>query len=262
LDPAPARPAPDAEPRPPLDLPRWLWLGLPSAVFLLPYAAKAWSEDAFDRWVRSESGIVENLTALALAVAVGAGVGVLRRRRRLPGRWLGVWFALGTLGCVYFLGEELSWGQHLFGWSTPETLAAINEQGETNLHNIGGWTEGLLDQGPRALLTLGALVGGVVLPLVLARSRRRWDAAPAAAPWTAWAIPTWVALPSGLLAQVANLPKHVAAALGGELPAGLDVRGGESKECFLALFLMLYLLDARRRLGRVPDPAGPADRPA
>ena len=48
------------------------------------------------------------------------------------------------------IGEELSWGQRIFGWSTPSFLAEINSQSEINLHNIntqlaqnilyfGGW---------------------------------------------------------------------------------------------------------------------------
>jgi len=32
--------------------------------------------------------------------------------------------------------EELSWGQHLFSFKTPEFLKMINLQGETNLHNL------------------------------------------------------------------------------------------------------------------------------
>jgi hypothetical protein len=33
-------------------------------------------------------------------------------------------------------GEEISWGQRLIGWQTPEWLASENAQGETNLHNL------------------------------------------------------------------------------------------------------------------------------
>ena len=32
------------------------------------------------------------------------------------------------------------------------------------------------------------------------------------------------------------------------MPAFLDVRGGENKECFLALFLLLYLLSLLLRM--------------
>lgn len=33
-------------------------------------------------------------------------------------------------------GEEISWGQRIFNLTTPETLEAINAQGELNVHNI------------------------------------------------------------------------------------------------------------------------------
>ncbi len=45
-------------------------------------------------------------------------------------------------GLVFFFGagEEISWGQRIFGIETPQKLKEINLQGEVNLHNliIGG----------------------------------------------------------------------------------------------------------------------------
>lgn len=41
-----------------------------------------------------------------------------------------------TLGTFFVAGEEIAWGQHIFGWSTPEELEAVNVQRETTLHNI------------------------------------------------------------------------------------------------------------------------------
>ena len=32
--------------------------------------------------------------------------------------------------------EEISWGQKLFGFNTPEEIAVINSQGELTLHNL------------------------------------------------------------------------------------------------------------------------------
>jgi len=40
--------------------------------------------------------------------------------------------------CCFIAGEEISWGQRVFDVATPSYLAAINVQGETNLHNIDG----------------------------------------------------------------------------------------------------------------------------
>ncbi|WP_394692090.1 hypothetical protein [Hyphobacterium sp.] len=47
-----------------------------------------------------------------------------------------VLFVLLGLAAIVIAGEEMSWGQWIFGWSTPETLAAVNLQNETNLHNL------------------------------------------------------------------------------------------------------------------------------
>jgi hypothetical protein len=39
---------------------------------------------------------------------------------------------------VFLIGmEEISWGQWIFFWRSPEVFKEINAQGETNLHNIG-----------------------------------------------------------------------------------------------------------------------------
>ncbi len=42
------------------------------------------------------------------------------------------------LGVTFFFafGEEISWGQRIFGWGTPEPLCETNWQGETNIHNL------------------------------------------------------------------------------------------------------------------------------
>lgn len=44
------------------------------------------------------------------------------------------------LGCAliafFGAGEEISWGQRIFNWQTPVALNQINDQGETNIHNI------------------------------------------------------------------------------------------------------------------------------
>jgi hypothetical protein len=231
------------------ELSPWLWLVAPLALALLPYAVHAVDPAAYESWVRTEAGVMENATALLLLVAVVSGslallgVSVVSSPLRLRS-----WILLLTLGCLYFLGEEVSWGQHYFGWTTPEGLAELNEQGETNLHNIGGWTEAFLDQGPRSLLTVAALVGGVIAPLFLRRRRGAWDPRTRLATWI-W--PTMVCLPASILALVSSLPAKVARAVGGEVPELLDIRGGESKECFLAFFLMLYLVSLRVRLRRL-----------
>jgi len=48
------------------------------------------------------------------------------------------------MSVVLFLvtGEEISWGQRLFGYKSPSAVTRFNVQGETNLHNLSpihGW---------------------------------------------------------------------------------------------------------------------------
>ena len=57
---------------------------------------------------------------------LAAGPG--RRIARLP---LGL-----AVVCFFGFGEEISWGQRIFGIETPAGLKQANSQQETNLHNL------------------------------------------------------------------------------------------------------------------------------
>jgi hypothetical protein len=91
-----------------------------------------------------EDQIFENATMAMLAAGVLLLVRPLRATRqacrdtaaRTGWRWLCGFYLLLIVGLVVLAGEEISWGQRIFGWETPETIAAVNEQQETNLHNL------------------------------------------------------------------------------------------------------------------------------
>lgn len=78
-----------------------------------------------------EDGPVEYATAVLLLFA--AALSYWRwRADPVPG-----WPALAlALALVFGFGEELSWGQRIFGWQTGGFFADHNRQGETNLHNL------------------------------------------------------------------------------------------------------------------------------
>lgn len=82
---------------------------------------------------------------------------------------MAAWLLLAALCCFYVAGEEISWGQHVMQWSTPEEWTHINDQQETNLHNTSDW----LDQKPRLVLLIGVVVGGLLIPL-LQKIRPGW----------------------------------------------------------------------------------------
>ncbi len=45
-------------------------------------------------------------------------------------------YILVGLAMVFAAGEEVSWGQRVFGFATPDLLASVNEQNQFNVHNI------------------------------------------------------------------------------------------------------------------------------
>lgn len=78
---------------------------------------------------------------------------------------LNFWFGLAALCCFYVAGEEISWGQHVFDWATPDYWSDVNDQQETNLHNTSSW----FDQKPRLLLEVGIIFGGLIAPFLKKR---------------------------------------------------------------------------------------------
>lgn len=227
----------------PLELPGWIWLWLPLVLYFGQYLARLLLPTTiYDTYVTSELGLTEETTTFLLVVSLSLGL-LCMRRFVLAQNWrLAAWFGVFALGCLYFGGEEASWGQHWFGYSTPEAWANFNDQQEFNLHNSGNWLGGLLDQLPRNLLSLAALVAGGIMPLV--RNARGRHLVPGSNAY--WLLPTLTAVPAGLLAALATVPSKLQeAAFGHEL---IDIDAGEVKELLLAYFLMVYGASVWRRL--------------
>ena len=226
------------------ELPPVFFIGAPLLVVATPYAAQ-WAGGP-QPWLYHESGAIEWVTVAFLLVGIVAALGALRFAAGRGARWLRAWVVLLLLGAVYFAGEELSWGQHVFQWSTPEQWQRLNDQQETNLHNV----HALFDQLPRALLTLGALVGGIAVPLYRRYSAQRLrllsdqddDA------WPYWLWPTWACLPVSVAVIVVSPFDKLVESFGDAAPDWLYMKGGELKECLLALFILMYLLSLHRRL--------------
>lgn len=86
--------------------------------------------------ITREDGPIEWATVFALLF-----LAVIVARRLLPppsalpafGRLTG-WALVGL--AIASAGEEISWGQRLFGFQTGETMEHLNLQHETNLHNL------------------------------------------------------------------------------------------------------------------------------
>ncbi len=76
-----------------------------------------------------EDGFFENLTALFFFVASLIFLRVFLRNRN-------VFFLLLAIFLFVGFGEEVSWGQRIFGYSTPGVVEKLNVQHEFSIHNL------------------------------------------------------------------------------------------------------------------------------
>lgn len=228
-----------------VDLPRWLWLWLPSGYLALHLILSGISRDLYETVLGGgELGTNELLTMGLLVIAALVGIHTLIIMRGIGDTRLWMWVFLGTLGCIYFGGEEASWGQHLFGWESSEVWQKFNDQQETNLHNSDKYGP-LLDQLPRNLLTLGILVGGIIAPLW--RRRRELRLNPASIHYWIW--PTIVCLPVGIFEVFISFPETIYENVtGNPQPPRFNISSGELKEFFAANFLLIYLMSFNLRM--------------
>lgn len=236
------------------DLPLWWWLGIPVAMWLLTLYAHFTSADLMALLIRRDEhpdggGIAEHGTVLVLLPAIIAGLVIVRHYRQQLPSWLLTWVLGWILACIYFAGEEASWGQHYFRWSSPEVLKSINDQQETNIHNISSW----FDQKPRTLVELWIVFAGLLLPLLRRfRPRALW----ADRPEFRWFWPTPIGIPAVLVFLFSFVVGVIAKSTG---RVDLHQLGSnELREFYVALFLSTYLLSLwfrlRQRRHPAPDP--------
>ena len=76
-----------------------------------------------------------------------------------------VMFFVNGLGAFFVAGEEISWGQRIFGLSTPELLRQHNTQGELTLHNLDAFIDIF---GYGHFIAARLIIGWLLLSLVVA----------------------------------------------------------------------------------------------
>ncbi|MCP4470549.1 MAG: hypothetical protein GY815_07665 [Gammaproteobacteria bacterium] len=208
-----------------------LYHGFPLLVIVFPFIWVAMAGN--DRMLKGEAGIVENATVIFLVIAIGYCISslVLAKRQDLSA-YPRAWLVLLILGAAYFALEEISYGQHMFGWGTADTWKELNDQDETNLHNV----HAMFDQVPRALLTFGILVGGVILPLYWKFRGIERDESDR----FYWQWPTAECVTIGLLVI---LIRPILSIVDTDI-----INAGETKENLFALFIMLYCISLHSRL--------------
>jgi hypothetical protein len=84
----------------------------------------------------AEDSAVEWLTALTILSTSGLAGVMATILWRGGHRVQALAYGLLCVASVVAAGEEISWGQRLFGVETPESVREANQQGELNIHNL------------------------------------------------------------------------------------------------------------------------------
>ncbi len=218
------------------DISPWIYFGFPFGICTVYYGWGIF----FPQYIQAlftEYGFIENLTAIILLSCIVLVTYILVRQKAKKASLYTLWHILLLMGCIYFLGEELSWGQHLFGWYTPNNWATLNEQKETNLHNLYqlGY---LFSRWPENIVIASIVIGGIFLPLYIRYAKRPKTFL------THWIMPTIVCLPTAVLVFIVRLPKRLIKydpEFMTVLPQIIYFRTSEIRECLTALFIFIYL---------------------
>ena len=221
----------------------WLWPPILWGIFQIVIEATLSPKVLSD--LHSENGPHELLQFFILLIAFFVSLRTLQFMDRRRNPWLTAWMVLAAACCFYVAGEEMSWGQTIAQWHTPAQIAALNDQDETNIHNMSSW----LDQKPRAVLEIGTIIGGLLIPL-LRRIR------PSLLPARFNAIyPTDAAVPTAAVYFVFKLAEAVSRHF---FHVNLFERAAEVSELYMYYFVMIYMLDMRHRLTREQPSAAAA----
>ena len=97
-----------------------------------------------------ENGLVENFQSILLFLSIIILLYYFIFLYSERNKFINTFLILHIIGLTYYLGEEISWGQHFFNWSTPEFFKLYNHQNETNIHNISN----IFNQFPRTFVLI------------------------------------------------------------------------------------------------------------
>jgi len=117
-----------------------------------------YDKSLINTYLWKESGLVENLQSILLLFSIFF---LISTSRKIKNQKTIIYFfiVIQYVGLIYFLGEEISWGQHIFHWASPDIFNELNNQKETNIHNISN----LFNELPRTLVLLWCCFSSIAI---------------------------------------------------------------------------------------------------
>jgi hypothetical protein len=140
-----------------------LWT-LPVIFCLMGVVAALMGKNAYKAFT-TEDGIAENIQVLMFVIAFVYCLRVVHKKANQREYLFAALYGILCVGLFFVIGEELSWGQRLIGWDTPENMRMANKQDETNIHNLHGVGDTI------KWLHLVFAAYGVFMPLIVARMK-------------------------------------------------------------------------------------------
>ena len=118
-------------------------------------------------WLAAEDGLSEWGTVGMYLVGLPLAAFISLRLWRSGHRRMALFYCAIAVVLLTAVLEEISWGQRVFDWETPEALAEVNFQDETTVHNIP-----IFDRAVNGAFALASLLGLVGIAARIALHRR------------------------------------------------------------------------------------------
>jgi hypothetical protein len=203
-----------------------------AAAVLMSYASRP-----LYRFVTHEDGPIEWAQFICYAAVCMFSIGIAYKRFKAGHPWQALMFAGFAFANFFIAGEEIAWGQRIFGLQTPDDLKAINAQGEITVHNIGRIQDAF------NLVMFLAAGYGVVAYFANTRMRveRYWDQA------RYLLVPALFLVPSFLVAFTYKLIRYTVV----RSPGFTVTRYAELAELCLAFGFLVFTALNYRRLAAV-----------
>lgn len=224
---------------------------LPILALAIYVAARALLSEGWQKFIYAENGPIELGTAACFALAGGAAIVLARKTRgHVPVLFRGM-FVLFALASWFVALEEISYGQQLFDWNSPQWFEQNNHHGQTNLHNLmGNRPAHLLKNFANHATLLGFIIVPVIAMLRVGKYRPGH--------WTHYLLPRAELIVSATIAQLCSLlwdaPKSL---LGVYWHQGWN----EVRELFWGMAALFYVAVMWQRLITSHDTESRIDEP-
>ena len=157
-------------------LPYFTFAGLLAMIW---YCVQGGGEKPLGLMISEEDGFLEWGTCAAFAVAgfMGFCAAIIKRKTLTKNQI--IFLVIFSAVCLMAVGEELSWGQRIFGFAPPESMETTSDSAVKFGHNDVTWHNLDITIGPMSFSLGGMLFGvtlivglgiyGIVLPLLYAK---------------------------------------------------------------------------------------------